>query len=61
MRHCVTSLKSCKFLSIQAQDFIEDSRQVSYGYVTVTFLSIQAQDFIEDVCRVGLERRRCYS
>ena len=36
------------FLSIQAQDFIEDGHQVcivAYG----EFLSIQAQDFIEEM------------
>ena len=40
-----------KFLSIQAQDFIEEIeilRQIGY---TGVFLSIQAQDFIEDQIR----------
>ena len=37
-----------KFLSIQAQDFIEDAN-TSGGWATWgRFLSIQAQDFIED-------------
>ena len=38
----------CVFLSIQAQDFIEELQN---GVITVDgqgFLSIQAQDFIED-------------
>ena len=36
-----------KFLSIQAQDFIEENRQ-RVDFVIKRFLSIQAQDFIED-------------
>ncbi len=36
------------FLSIQAQDFIEDSDEVAQANEKVEFLSIQAQDFIED-------------
>ena len=36
------------FLSIQAQDFIEDGITVRYGSRSAPFLSIQAQDFIED-------------
>ena len=36
------------FLSIQAQDFIEDGLLLGFGIVNVKFLSIQAQDFIED-------------
>ena len=35
------------FLSIQAQDFIEENRQ-RVDFVIKRFLSIQAQDFIED-------------
>ncbi len=38
-----------EFLSIQAQDFIEDSISRSFTRNTIPFLSIQAQDFIEDV------------
>ena len=37
------------FLSIQAQDFIEERSALSApGSMTRTFLSIQAQDFIEE-------------
>ena len=37
-----------KFLSIQAQDFIEDQHGWIRCMSSWTFLSIQAQDFIED-------------
>ena len=38
-----------RFLSIQAQDFIEERAMTGRaGAVPATFLSIQAQDFIED-------------
>ena len=37
-----------KFLSIQAQDFIEDSWADTSHRTEWEFLSIQAQDFIED-------------
>ena len=36
------------FLSIQAQDFIEDTVEQSVFSSVVAFLSIQAQDFIEE-------------
>ena len=37
------------FLSIQAQDFIEEAEGIDESAKKVTkFLSIQAQDFIED-------------
>ena len=36
------------FLSIQAQDFIEDEKHTAVQTVVDQFLSIQAQDFIED-------------
>ena len=36
------------FLSIQAQDFIEDHKIQSGRFEDVKFLSIQAQDFIEE-------------
>ena len=36
------------FLSIQAQDFIEESVSASGGLMLSAFLSIQAQDFIEE-------------
>ena len=37
-----------EFLSIQAQDFIEESDNRYDDIVSIKFLSIQAQDFIED-------------
>ena len=37
-----------KFLSIQAQDFIEDSEIMNAPILSDRFLSIQAQDFIEE-------------
>ena len=37
-----------KFLSIQAQDFIEEHQYDTMRQVGVSFLSIQAQDFIEE-------------
>ena len=37
------------FLSIQAQDFIEECRNVTHDGTVRTFLSIQAQDFIEEI------------
>ena len=40
--------ESGEFLSIQAQDFIEDGGMNHFLSHTLTFLSIQAQDFIED-------------
>ena len=36
------------FLSIQAQDFIEEGRAIRATPGLVIFLSIQAQDFIEE-------------
>ena len=36
------------FLSIQAQDFIEDGDHVMQQLISDGFLSIQAQDFIEE-------------
>ena len=36
------------FLSIQAQDFIEESVTVGTTVMSSPFLSIQAQDFIEE-------------
>ena len=51
-----TFLRWCRgkvFLSIQAQDFIEENRSSISGSETYTFLSIQAQDFIEDRKRRG--------
>ena len=40
------------FLSIQAQDFIEETGLAVTRAITRSFLSIQAQDFIEDSCRI---------
>ena len=37
-----------RFLSIQAQDFIEDADASRAQRLRITFLSIQAQDFIEE-------------
>ncbi len=42
------STVSRSFLSIQAQDFIEEAGCKWRGVDTVPFLSIQAQDFIEE-------------
>ena len=50
-----------KFLSIQAQDFIEDHAARHWPDVNKLFLSIQAQDFIEDDCRRFARRRDGYS
>ena len=36
------------FLSIQAQDFIEERRMGMFRDIRDVFLSIQAQDFIEE-------------
>ena len=38
-----------EFLSIQAQDFIEEQATIVVLSQDVEFLSIQAQDFIEDL------------
>ena len=45
------SLDTLRFLSIQAQDFIEDGSAQPLRVVHAGFLSIQAQDFIEEVHR----------
>ena len=39
------------FLSIQAQDFIEEGKQKGKKHNVRKFLSIQAQDFIEESTR----------
>ena len=46
-------VKACRFLSIQAQDFIEDGNCHSFPERNHAFLSIQAQDFIEETSRTG--------
>ena len=38
-----------EFLSIQAQDFIEERLIAGFVAASTLFLSIQAQDFIEDL------------
>ena len=40
------------FLSIQAQDFIEELLSIRWWAANLVFLSIQAQDFIEDIILV---------
>ena len=42
------SFEQVQFLSIQAQDFIEDGSPKSICMLIMSFLSIQAQDFIEE-------------
>ena len=44
--------KGAVFLSIQAQDFIEDTPHNTTLHNHTGFLSIQAQDFIEDCRRI---------
>ena len=41
-----------EFLSIQAQDFIEEKTLCRENSTLSTFLSIQAQDFIEEASRI---------
>ena len=42
------AFRRASFLSIQAQDFIEDVKSIISSGMRFEFLSIQAQDFIED-------------
>ena len=49
MAHCRCLTVLLVFLSIQAQDFIEEDGERSDNASPTEFLSIQAQDFIEDV------------
>ncbi len=55
-----TPSRTCErpFLSIQAQDFIEERARYPSPYPKASFLSIQAQDFIEDnhVPRTDVEK-----
>ena len=44
------------FLSIQAQDFIEEGRAIRAMPGLVIFLSIQAQDFIEEGFRLVADK-----
>ena len=44
---------TAKFLSIQAQDFIEEEDHMTTGQKGIPFLSIQAQDFIEECATPG--------
>lgn len=48
MSRAETTAMLSKFLSIQAQDFIEECSCSTTPAATASFLSIQAQDFIED-------------
>ena len=48
MQYFAAAWMLLKFLSIQAQDFIEDSALEATVAELSKFLSIQAQDFIED-------------
>ena len=47
-RHINRARLRARFLSIQAQDFIEEQPRQSDTTERFVFLSIQAQDFIED-------------
>ena len=49
------------FLSIQAQDFIEEACSRDFPSPLPRFLSIQAQDFIEDYERGFLKSKRFHS
>ena len=44
---------TAEFLSIQAQDFIEDLKWADCVPWARQFLSIQAQDFIEELAKEG--------
>ena len=57
----VEGIARITFLSIQAQDFIEERSFRILPLVLVQFLSIQAQDFIEDVRRPIIFRKRRHS
>ena len=46
-----------RFLSIQAQDFIEEHREHHGRFRQRAFLSIQAQDFIEDWAAASSRRQ----
>ena len=46
-------LHAIEFLSIQAQDFIEEQMQSIPTLRKEPFLSIQAQDFIEEISRMA--------
>ena len=48
----LTTRYAVVFLSIQAQDFIEDHGHSAPAPITA-FLSIQAQDFIEESCLIA--------
>ena len=45
---CAKRVSVAEFLSIQAQDFIEETWPRSWVKCRTVFLSIQAQDFIEE-------------
>ena len=46
---CRVGAAKSEFLSIQAQDFIEDIARSHVTRLPIGFLSIQAQDFIEEL------------
>ena len=50
-----------EFLSIQAQDFIEELGKTNVDACSIRFLSIQAQDFIEDKYSACAPLVRCNS
>ena len=53
MRHLFSEYQRA-FLSIQAQDFIEERNMTQSALADEIFLSIQAQDFIEEECGASL-------
>ena len=57
----ITPEREPAFLSIQAQDFIEDGALPRLGVCAGVFLSIQAQDFIEESWPSPIRRRRRHS
>ena len=61
MQHLRLILLRDEFLSIQAQDFIEDSEILPRVTMAVSFLSIQAQDFIEESSKQLLKIQNDYS
>ena len=57
----MSSWNTAEFLSIQAQDFIEDSFNEDDTRSYREFLSIQAQDFIEERLKMSCRLIRRYS
>ena len=56
-RHLAVHSSGVEFLSIQAQDFIEDDGRLKDERAYSIFLSIQAQDFIEESSDAGTAAR----